>query len=46
VAQTAYALSGEREKALAEGCDDYFAKPIDQTMLTEVLLKYFREKTV
>jgi len=44
VAQTAYALSGEREKALAQGCNDYFAKPIDQNMLTEVLYKYFKEK--
>jgi CheY-like chemotaxis protein len=44
VAQTAYALSGEREKALTQGCNDYFAKPIDQIMLTAVLYKYFKDK--
>jgi CheY-like chemotaxis protein len=41
IAQTAYALSGEREKALAEGCNHYFAKPIDQAMMTEVITTYF-----
>ncbi len=44
VAQTAYALSGEREKAIAAGCNDYFAKPIDQNMLNEVIMKYFNER--
>lgn len=44
VAQTAYALSGERERALAAGCNDYFSKPISQTMLTEVITKYFNKK--
>jgi PAS domain S-box-containing protein len=46
VAQTAYALSGEREKAMDAGCNDYFAKPIDQNMLNEVIMKYFNEKIV
>jgi PAS domain S-box-containing protein len=46
VAQTAYALSGEREKAMDAGCDDYFAKPIDQNMLNEVIMKYFNGKIV
>jgi CheY-like chemotaxis protein len=45
IALTAYTLAGEREKALAEGCNDYFAKPINQVMLTKALLNYFREKT-
>jgi len=46
VAQTAYALSGEREKAMDAGCNDYFAKPIDQNMLNDVIMKYFNEITV
>lgn len=44
VAQTAYALSGERERALAAGCNDYFSKPINQTMLTDIITKYFKAK--
>ncbi len=39
IAQTAYALSGEREKILDAGFDDYIAKPIKQANLLEVILR-------
>jgi CheY-like chemotaxis protein len=46
VAQTAYAQSGEREKALDAGCNDYFSKPIEQSMLTDIINKYFKDKVI
>ncbi|MEI8244780.1 MAG: PAS domain S-box protein [Lentisphaerota bacterium] len=41
IAQTAYALAGEKEKAIAAGCNDYIAKPFKQTSLMALLKKYF-----
>ena len=37
---TANAVSGAREKYIAEGFDDYISKPIDSKKLDEILLKY------
>lgn len=40
IAQTAYALKGEKEKSLAAGCDNYISKPIDTRELKVILEKY------
>lgn len=41
IAQTAFALREDREKALAAGCTDYITKPIRRDDLVKLLEKYF-----
>lgn len=41
IAQTAYALTEDREKALDAGCNDYLTKPINKETLINALVKVF-----
>jgi CheY-like chemotaxis protein len=44
IAQTAFALTGDREVALAAGCNDYVSKPIRKDKLMEVMQRYFKKQ--
>lgn len=40
VAQTAYALPDDVEKAMEAGCDDFISKPINKEVLIRILRKF------
>ncbi len=40
IAQTAYAMDGDRETSLSAGCDDYISKPINLKQFIELIAKY------
>ena len=42
IAQTAFALSGDREISLSAGCDDYLSKPIKSEELYRIMSKFLR----
>ena len=44
IAQTAFGLSGDREKAIEAGCDDYIAKPINKNLLFEKIMLHLSKK--
>ncbi|MCF8298214.1 MAG: response regulator, partial [Saprospiraceae bacterium] len=43
IAQTAYALKGDKEKAINAGCDDYISKPINKEELLEKIGKLVKK---
>src|SRR5215471_17775053 len=45
VALTAFAMKGDKQKALAAGCDGYITKPIDTRALGESIRKYLDVRT-
>lgn len=40
VALTSHSMSGERQRCLAAGCDEYMTKPIDRLVLLQVLTRF------
>jgi PAS domain S-box-containing protein len=46
IAQTAYALSGDKLKAKEAGCNEYITKPIDTTNLFAIINLYIKSKKV
>jgi signal transduction histidine kinase/CheY-like chemotaxis protein len=40
IAQTAYGFSSDREKTIEAGCNDYISKPINMTLLYELIKKH------
>lgn len=41
IAQTAFGFTGDKEKAIEAGCNDYIAKPINKEELLLLVQKYF-----
>jgi CheY-like chemotaxis protein len=44
IAQTAYAFSIDSEKAIEAGCNDYISKPINNTLLYELIKNHFKNR--
>jgi signal transduction histidine kinase/CheY-like chemotaxis protein len=43
IAQTAFAMAGDKEKAIKSGCNNYISKPINKAELLSLIQKYFEK---
>lgn len=46
IAQTAYALNGDREKAVEAGCNSYISKPVSHLSLRKLINKHFNKPEI
>ena len=46
IAQTAYGLSNDREKAIEAGCDDYISKPFKKELLFEKIMLHLSKRGI
>ena len=44
IAQTAYAIKGDREKSFEAGCDDYISKPFKEEALMKMINHHLKKK--
>jgi CheY-like chemotaxis protein len=42
IAQTAFALAGDKEKVLNSGCNDYITKPVDKKTLLKKIKQFIK----
>ncbi len=43
ISQTAYGQPGDRDEAIAAGCNDYISKPLDLALFKEMIKKQFKK---
>ena len=46
IAQTAYGLSNDKEKAIEAGCDDYISKPFKKELLFEKIMLHLSKRSI